>query len=322
MAMMGIVTEEFKEENYDYWKTCLQSYLVGEGLWDVVSPEVATPDEKHKSEEWKRKNAKALHAIQLAYGSKAYAKYKKMENVTAKIAWAHLVELCPSSSQHSDVTHDQQDGDKRPLPNEELYNAIENGEIEKVSNILKECPEATTRSVSSHGDTALHIAILCGKTDIALDLVKKMPPEGLEIRNTFNDTPLTLIAAITETTELAKAMLEKNQILVSIKGGKTGQSSLPVIVASMYGRKKMVDYLYSETPKHLLKGQDGVLLLNHLIIAGFFDIASNLLNWFPKLGIMADPHGDYALHKLAHKPSAFARGSKFPFWKKWIYNRK
>ncbi|KAI7725490.1 hypothetical protein M8C21_008824, partial [Ambrosia artemisiifolia] len=265
MAMMEIVTEEFKEENYEFWKTCLQSYLVGQGLWDVVIRE-ATPEDKDKSEEWKRKNAQALHAIQLACGSQAYAKFKKNAHVTAKIAWDHLVEMSTIPPQHSGVTHDQQDKleDKKPPPNQDLYNAIEN-----------------------------------------------------EICNAFSDTPLSLIAAMTENTELAKAMLEKNHNLVSIKGGKTGQSSLPVIVASMYGRKQMVHYLYSETPEHLLKGQDGVLLLSHLITAEFFDIASNLV---PNLGIMVDQHGDYALHKLAHKPSAFASGSKFPFWKKWIYN--
>ncbi|KAM0009007.1 hypothetical protein Hdeb2414_s0099g00792791 [Helianthus debilis subsp. tardiflorus] len=96
----------------------------------------------------------------------------------------------------------------------------------------------------------------------------------------------------------------------------------------MYGRKRMVHYLYSKTPKHLLdpdnpnanNGLDGVLLLNNLITADFYDIASELLKLFPKLGIMADHHGDYALHKLAHKPSACASGSKFPYWKQWIYN--
>ncbi|KAJ0795868.1 putative PGG domain, ankyrin repeat-containing domain superfamily [Helianthus annuus] len=123
-------------------------------------------------------------------------------------------------------------------------------------------------------------------------------------------------------------MVEKNNNLVTIKSGNTDQSSLPVIVASMYGRKRMVHYLYSKTPKHLLDPNnpdpkyrlDGVLLLNNLITADFYDIASELLKLFPKLGIMADHHDNYALHKLAHKPSAFASGSKFPYWKQWIYN--
>ncbi|MFS7952958.1 hypothetical protein Hanom_Chr07g00613001 [Helianthus anomalus] len=107
MAMIGVVTEEFKEKYYDYWKSCLKSYLVGQDLWDVVTSE-ATPEEKEKSQEWQRKNAQALHAIQLACGSQAYSKYKKKADVTAKIAWDHLVEIRPIP-QLCGVAHDQQD---------------------------------------------------------------------------------------------------------------------------------------------------------------------------------------------------------------------
>ncbi|KAJ0580505.1 putative cation transporter, ankyrin repeat-containing domain, PGG domain-containing protein [Helianthus annuus] len=319
MAMIGIVTEEFKEEYYDYWKTCLKSYLVGQDLWDVVTSEA---EEKEKSQEWQRKNAQALHAIQLACGSQSYAKYKKKAHVTAKIAWDHLVEMRPIP-QLCGVAHDRQDASdfKESHPYEDLYNAIQDGEIQHVNEILDKDPKATTARVSSHGDTALHIAILYGRTHIAQDLVNKMPPEGLEISNKFGATPLSLFAAMNENIELAKAMVEKNHNLVCITNGNTDQSSLPIIVASRYGRKQMVHYLYPETPKQLLNGPDGVMLLNYLITAGFFDIASKLLNLFPNLSIMADHDGDYAVHKLAHKPSAFASGSKFPFWKEWIYNR-
>ncbi|MFS7952953.1 putative ankyrin repeat-containing domain, PGG domain, ankyrin repeat-containing domain superfamily [Helianthus anomalus] len=209
---------------------------------------------------------------------------------------------------------------KESHPYEDLYNAIQDGEIQQLNEILDKDPKATTARVSSHGDTALHIAILYGRTHIAQDLVNKMPPEGLEISNKFGATPLSLFAAMSENIELAKAMVEKNHNLVCITNGNTDQSSLPVIVASRYARKQMVHYLYPKTPKQLLNGPDGVMLLNYLITAGIFDIAFKLLNLFPNLSIMADHNGDYAVHKLAHKPSAFASGSKFPFWKEWIYN--
>ncbi|KAJ0580506.1 putative ankyrin repeat-containing domain, PGG domain, ankyrin repeat-containing domain superfamily [Helianthus annuus] len=305
MAMIGIVPEVFKEENYEFWKICLKSYLVGQGLWDVVSRD-AKSEEEDEPQEWQRKNAQALHAIQLACGSQAYSKYKKNTHVSAKFAWDHLAELGHKKDQ--DVS-----GVEKHHLYEDLYNAIEDDDMERVNVILKKEPNATTSIVSSHGDTALHIAILSGKIEIALDLVKKIPPEELEISNEFGATPLSL-AAITENITLAKAMVEKNNNLVTLKSGNTDQSSLPVIVASMYGRKRMVHYLYSKTPKHLLDPNnpdpkyklDGVLLLNNLITADFYDIASELLKLFPKLGIMADHHDDYALHKLAHKPSAFA----------------
>ncbi|KAJ0926200.1 putative ankyrin repeat-containing domain-containing protein [Helianthus annuus] len=269
MAMIGIVPEVFKEENYEFWKICLKSYLVGQGLWDVVSRD-AKSEEEDEPQEWQRKNAQALHAIQLACGSQAYSKYKKNTHVSAKFAWDHLAELGHKKDQ--DVS-----GVEKHHLYEDLYNAIEDDDMERVNVILKKEPNATTSIVSSHGDTALHIAILSGKIEIALDLVKKIPPEELEISNEFGATPLSL-AAITENITLAKAMVEKNNNLVTLKSGNTDQSSLPVIVASMYGRKRMVHYLYSKTPKHLLDPNnpdpkyklDGVLLLNNLITADFY----------------------------------------------------
>ncbi|KAI3513609.1 hypothetical protein L1887_20945 [Cichorium endivia] len=324
MAMIGIVPEELNEENYEFWKVCVKSYLVGQGLWDIVSRE-ATPEEQ-TTPEWQKKNAQAIHAIQLACGSRAYAKYKKNTHVSAKFAWDHLAEMRPSASHHPEATLDhgisgEIPGIKEHFRYENLYSAVEDGDIEEVKKILKEDSEAGRAVVSCHGDTALHVAILSGKIKIAMELVKQMAPEDLEIANEFGATPLSL-TAITESIKLARAMVQKNRKLVTIKKGNTDESSLPVIVASMYGRKRMVHYLYSRTPKELLdptRSMDGVLLLNNLITADLFDIASMLLKRFPQLGVTADEHGNYALHKLAHKPSTFASGSEFPFWKHWIY---
>ncbi|KAJ9560565.1 hypothetical protein OSB04_005725 [Centaurea solstitialis] len=323
MAKIGIVPEELKEENYEFWKVCLKSYLRGQGLWDVISKE-ATPEEK-ATPEWQQKNAQALHAIQLACGSHAYSKYKKNTHVSAKFAWDHLAEMHPTTpSHHTQVTNDQDviPEVKKHLQYEDLYNAVVDDQMGKVLEFLNNNPNACTTIVSSHDDTALHVAILHGNMKIALKLVEKMPPEGLEMTNEFGATPLSL-AAITDKTKLAKAIVRKNSKLVTMKNGKTEESSLPVIVASMYGKKHMVRYLYTKTPNHLLdptEGSDGVLLLNNLITADLFDVASMLLHKYPKLGVTADCHGEYALHKLAHKPSAFASGSKFPYWKQWIYS--
>ncbi|GKG06307.1 ankyrin repeat family protein, partial [Tanacetum coccineum] len=54
MAMIGIVPEELKEENYEFWKVCLKNYLVGKGLWDVVSKE-ATSKQEEATLDWKTK---------------------------------------------------------------------------------------------------------------------------------------------------------------------------------------------------------------------------------------------------------------------------
>ncbi|KAJ0580513.1 putative ankyrin repeat-containing domain superfamily [Helianthus annuus] len=130
----------------------------------------------------------SLHAIQLACGSQAYSKYKKNTHVSAKFAWDHLAELGHIPMKHPEVTHKKdQDvsGVEKHHLYEDQYNATEDDNIEGVNVILKREPNATTSIVSSHGYTALHIAILSGKIEIALDLVKKIPPEELEISNEF-----------------------------------------------------------------------------------------------------------------------------------------
>ncbi|KAF5779634.1 hypothetical protein HanXRQr2_Chr12g0561861 [Helianthus annuus] len=61
-----------------------------------------------------------------------------------------------------------------------------------------------------------------------------------------------------------------------LKKRNTDRNSLPVIVASMYGTKRMVHYLYSKTPSELLdpgNGLDGVSLLNNLITAELCGVA-------------------------------------------------
>lgn len=68
LALMGIVPEELTEENYENWKACLQNYLIGQGLWDVVSGVECKPEkgEMVSFETWRKKNAVALHAMQMS----------------------------------------------------------------------------------------------------------------------------------------------------------------------------------------------------------------------------------------------------------------
>lgn len=92
-AGFGIVPEELTEDNYDHWKLCLKNYLVGHDLWGVVSGKEAEPDKskKHEHEEWKKKNALALHAIKMSSGSGVYSKFKEAR-ISARYAWNHLAE--------------------------------------------------------------------------------------------------------------------------------------------------------------------------------------------------------------------------------------
>ncbi|XP_071913957.1 uncharacterized protein [Coffea arabica] len=323
-AATGIVPEMLTEENYEDWKVCLKHYLVGHGLWGVVSGKEPEPskDKKQEHEEWKKKNALALHAIQLSCGPATYAKFKEA-HICARVAWNHLAEKIKrphkfKEHDHEEENHVEDEGAREYLNYGYLYKAIEEGKCHSIKSFLEQDPNAVRARVSSHRDTGLHIAILVGHIKIAEELVKKMQPQDLELINEYGATALSL-AAISGATKLAKAIVEKNPKLVSMENDHD-DGQLPVIVAALYGQKRMVRYLYKVTSKDELQGERGATLLNCLITAEIFDVASMLLKRYPHLGVTPDHNGDYTLRILAHKPSAFPSGTKLVLWKKWIYS--
>lgn len=102
----GIVVELLNEENYVDWRVQVRTYLIGEDLWDTVEAIDEPPSSKPEggdghggagdsSEEandqfmvWRKKNARALHAIQISCGSEAFSEIRDIDS--AKIAWNTL----------------------------------------------------------------------------------------------------------------------------------------------------------------------------------------------------------------------------------------
>ncbi|KAL2531523.1 Ankyrin repeat family protein [Abeliophyllum distichum] len=288
LAGLGIVPEELTEDNYETWKNCLKNYLVGNGLWGVVSGKDTEPGkknkqeleewkkkskqeheewkEKHKQEheKWKKKNALALHAIQLSCGPAMYSKFEQA-HISAEYAWNHLVERAWGRGQgrkpapildHDEESSVEDNGSREHVEYKGLYELIEKGNWHDTLDFLQQNPLAKSKKVSSHGDTALHIATLSGHIRIAEKLVEMMDPKDLEQINEYGATALTL-AAICGATKLAKAMVQKNENLVTIANPDHKDGQLPVIVAALYGQKKMVRYLYEVTPKDELSPEKG-----------------------------------------------------------------
>lgn len=95
LAARGIVLESLTRDNYDNWSALVKNYLMGEGLWGVVtSVSEISAKPKTDCENWKRENAKALHIIQLACGSEILNQIRHVE--TAKEAWNRLGALYSS----------------------------------------------------------------------------------------------------------------------------------------------------------------------------------------------------------------------------------
>ncbi|XP_022893907.1 uncharacterized protein LOC111408365 isoform X2 [Olea europaea var. sylvestris] len=320
LAGLGIVQEELTEENFENWKNCLKNYFVGNGLWGVVSGKETKPDKKNKQEhgKWKKKNALALHAIQLSCRSAMYSEFKG--HIFARDVWTHLT--YERDWDDDEESHDKDNGTSENLDYGPLYKAIKEDNWHATNEFFQRKELPFNARVSAHNETALHIATLSGQTEIAEKLVKSMEPQDLELTNGYGATALSL-AAICGKNKLVEKMISKNKKLVTIvtKGHEDGR--LPVIVAASYGQEKMVRYLYKVTPKYELspeKGENGVTLLNRLITAEIYDVASMLLNEYPNLGVTQDQSGNSTLKILAQKPSAFLSGTKLTFWERWIYH--
>ncbi|KAL5754047.1 hypothetical protein ACOSP7_022267 [Xanthoceras sorbifolium] len=314
----GIVTQKLTEENYENWKECLKSYFIAQGLWDVITGKEAKPTESSRQyESWRRKNAMALHAIQVSCGADTMSKLRGSES--AKFEWELLAEKRPLPPAEGLVPVEVTAEITKYRP---LYKAVEEGDWEITRSYINNEPNIVRTKITLNGDTALHVAVMAGAGQIKIlkHLLRLMSPDDLELKNDMGYTAFS-IAAINGFQEMVEKMLEKNSNLVNVKDQ---HGLIPIVLASLHSSKDMVRYLYKKTPHEMLipKNPDrsGATLLNCLITDEIYDVALHLLQKHPLLGFVEDIHRNYTIMLLAHKPSAFPSGNKYAFLKRWIYS--
>ncbi|KAE8706810.1 Ankyrin repeat family protein isoform 3 [Hibiscus syriacus] len=199
-----------------------------------------------------------------------------------------------------------------------LYKAVDGGDLEATKKFLDQYPNALYGSLSTDGDTALHIAVLAGHVDIVEKLVGRMSAEDVAVKQILGSTALNF-AAIGGVTEIAELLVEKNRDLLTIPND---YDQIPLVVAALYGHKDLVQYLYLETPIEELDPRNtnhGAIFLTACIMDEFYDIALDLLQRYPLLATAEDTDKDTDLYILAQKPSAFPSGTLLSFWQRWTY---
>ncbi|KAK1587544.1 hypothetical protein Q3G72_014045 [Acer saccharum] len=209
--------------------------------------------------------------------------------------------------------------DTNYIQNLKLYKAVDNGNLEATKEFLERNPSALTASLSTDEDTALHIAVLAGHVMIVEELVKRIQREDLDKKNKNNATALNF-AATGGVVKIAEYLVKKNSDLVKIRNK---HDYIPVVVASLYGHRDMVRYLYSVTPPEELspeRSKNGAMLFTACIIDDLYDIALDLLQSHKELAYAYDNDGDTAIDVLAQKPSAFPSGTHLARWQQWIYS--
>ncbi|KAJ0041318.1 hypothetical protein Pint_27198 [Pistacia integerrima] len=188
-ALAGIVTEKLTEENYENWKESLKSYLIAQGLWDVVSGKEAKPKESEPNyEAWTRKNAMALHAMQVSCGADTISKLRGSES--AKYEWERLAEKRPPPLPEGGGLFADEGTWNNTFQYEALYKAVSKGDWVTTKHFLDSNPQAVRAKITLTGDTALHVAVLTGHGKLVEELVRLMSDTDLELRSGLGYTGL------------------------------------------------------------------------------------------------------------------------------------
>ena len=94
-ASSAVVSEVLNIEKYLVWSVQVRTYLIAQDLWDIVEATDECPkqeDDEAASKDWSKKNAMALHVIQISCPQRICHVISLI--TSAKIAWETLEEIC------------------------------------------------------------------------------------------------------------------------------------------------------------------------------------------------------------------------------------
>ena len=102
-ASSAAVSEVLNINNYLVWKVQVRTYLIAQDLWDIVEATDECPkqeDDEAAFKAWTRKNAMALHVIQISCEPRVCFVIRRISS--AKIAWDTLKAICKIDKSYYD----------------------------------------------------------------------------------------------------------------------------------------------------------------------------------------------------------------------------
>ncbi|KAI3850586.1 hypothetical protein MKW92_046981 [Papaver armeniacum] len=155
-------------------------------------------------------------------------------------------------------------------------------------------------------------------------IMKLTPQETLEYRTGIRGYTALHCAAAYGYAKAAEVIVNKNHKTTQMVDGFRRVPLVLALESVKVGQRETVDYLYSVTRHEHpspFSGEQGESLLRRTIDAGFYDIASSLVQRFPELVIdQTNKVQTSAMYYMAERPFAFASGAKLTFWKHCIYS--
>ncbi|CAI0447090.1 unnamed protein product, partial [Linum tenue] len=350
------VLESVGEKNYDNWSACLKSYLLSQDLWDLVEspeqistipqanaaaedndeiaatdtvPEVSTAAASStiSSPAWRRRNAAALHAIQISLGSDILHEIREISS--AKEAWAALADMHQKKLPKDEpgAGTDQQQIDAGMMNNRNrasryfrLVSRVREGDIEGLREFISENPESIRFQFPPGLGTALHLAANLGKTEVVEEMMEWANNEDLAIQDAAGSTALHF-AASSGHRRMVELMVRKNANLMTIVNNR---KIIPLREACGKNHKELATFLYRATAFTWLceenDGKYGANILKCCILGQMFDIALDMVSRRPSMATTMDTNRCNAAIQLALMPAAFPSGTQLPFWLRWVYS--
>ncbi|KAJ6371742.1 hypothetical protein OIU77_002124 [Salix suchowensis] len=346
----SIVVEVLRDDNYDDWSACMKSYMLAHDLWDLIEPadhqegdqevdsqpidhrEVDSEPIDHRegdSKAWRKKNAAALHAIQVSCSPHILSTIRSI--IPAKDAWDTLAnsqqQHSPShevQSVESDLSESSQGSgavsNEMNSTLQALYRYAHRGDWDATKDYLNQYPDAIKAKIEPYGETALHVAARAGNLKVVEELVNLMSKEDLEIKDDEGNTALSSAATV-GITKMAECLVRKNQNLVTFVNELKRS---PLDEACLSNNKDMARYLYNVTPVEFLRQDNGIHGSNFLqcaIGAQMLDIAYDFLHRYPNMTTTMDDADKWnALFALSKMPEIFPSGNRPGLWQQWIYS--
>ncbi|KAJ8634973.1 hypothetical protein MRB53_009240 [Persea americana] len=198
---------------------------------------------------------------------------------------------------------------------DKLYAKVMKGEWDDVVKMYEENKQIfQTAIITVSNQTALHIAISNGLTDVVKRLLQTI--DALAIRKMTDnreENPFHLAASLGQF-ETCKLLVDKDPELI---GAKNVEGETPLFLAVLHGKKEAFYALHPKCPitgkdnKHAkahCERKDGDTILHVSIRGEYFELAYQIIHWYPELIKDFNNDRQTALHLLAQNPSAFRSG--------------
>lgn len=135
---------------------------------------------------------------------------------------------------------------------------------DEVIETYKKNPAAREAKITISEETALHVAVSDGKTEVAVQMISAVDAAVLDIVNEAGNTPLHLAAALGNV-EVCEHIVSKNGESAATRN-KNGET--PIFLAALNGKKKSFIFLHTIDPdEKQLRRVNGDTIL-HVTVAG------------------------------------------------------